>query len=170
MDQYRRRRGDRQQRLVRGPGRLFPERRRERHSGHQRLQRQVQAEGLYPRHCADYKELIARTEFYRGDLSSIGEHDFAQSYAVGYRIGKFTPMFTYSRFFLKYSPESGLSREDEECHDIRAWSVRYDLTTSSALKLQYDIYHDRSGDNFRSGGSVAAGNARLITASYDMVF
>lgn len=119
---------------------------------------------------ADYKDFIARTEFYWGDLTSIGERDYAQSYALGYRIGKFTPMFTYSRFYLKYSPDSGLFREDEERHDIRSWTLRYDLTTSSALKVQYDMYHDRSGDNFRYGGSVAAGNVRLITASYDMVF
>lgn len=121
----------------------------------------------------DYENWIVRNEYYVGDLSSVEEKDYAQIYAIGYRIGKFTPMLTYANYYTKYAvggPLNGYVHDDEERHDTRSVSLRYDLTTSSALKVQYDDYRDRSGAAFRAGGTVAAGNARLITVSYDMVF
>ncbi len=121
----------------------------------------------------DYKNLIVRNEYYFGDLSSIEEKDYAQVYAIGYRIGKFTPMFTYGNYYTRYAvggPLNGYSHDDEERHDTRSISVRYDLSTSSALKLQYDVYRDRSGANFLTSGAVANGNSRLLTISYDLVF
>jgi len=120
--------------------------------------------------AADYQDVIARSEFYYGDVSTSGYKDYALSLALGYRIGKFTPMLTFSKYFLNYLPSSGLGNTDEERHDTRSLSVRYDLSTSSALKLQYDVYRDLSGATFKNSGSVANGNARLITLSYDMVF
>jgi hypothetical protein len=45
------------------------------------------------------------------------------------------------------------------------------LSTSSAIKVQFDSYRDLSGTTFRTTTSnVAAGNVRLLTVSYDMVF
>ncbi len=120
--------------------------------------------------AADYQNTIARSEFYYGDVSAGGYKDYALSLALGYRIGKFTPMLTYSKYFIDYLPSSGLGKADEERHDTRSVLVRYDLSTSSALKLQYDTYRDLSGETFKTSGSVANGNVRLITLSYDMVF
>lgn len=121
----------------------------------------------------DYQNIIAKSEFLYSDWGKAEEHDFAQSFAFGYRIGKFTPMFTFTKFFLTQThngPRFGYVPGDEERHDNRTWSLRYDLTTSSALKLQYDNYRDTSGKNFPSYGYVPAGHARLLTFSYDTVF
>ncbi len=121
--------------------------------------------------AADRNNIIGRAEFYYGDVSAGGYKDYALSLALGYRIGKFTPMLTYSKYFLDYLPSSGLGNADEERHDTRAISVRYDLSTSSAIKVQFDSYRDLSGTTFRTTTSnVAAGNVRLLTVSYDMVF
>lgn len=112
-------------------------------------------------------------EYYVGDLSRAEERDYAQVYAVGYRLGKFTPMFTYSNYETRYiagGPLFGYTSNDEERHDTRTLSVRYDLTSSSALKLQYDDYRDRSGSAFTARGTVATGDVRLISFSYDRVF
>ena len=121
----------------------------------------------------DYNNIIAKSDFLYSDWGKYEEHDFAQSFAFGYRIGKFTPMFTYTKFFLTQKhngPMFGYVPGDEEKHDNRSWSLRYELTTSSALKAQYDIYNDRNGKNFKTYGYVPIGNSRLLTLSYDMVF
>ena len=120
----------------------------------------------------DYENWIIRNEYYVGDLSEVDEKDYAQVYAIGYRIGKFTPVLTYSNFYQSYTAGGikNYTRDQEERHDTRSFSVRYDLSTSSDLKLQYDDYRDRSGAAFSASGQVPAGNARLISVSYDKVF
>ena len=124
----------------------------------------------------DYGNWIIRNEYYVGDLSAVEEKDFSQIYAVGYHIGKFTPMFTYAKYYTRYQiggPIYGYTHDDEERHDTRSFTLRYDLTTSSDIKLQYDAYRDRSGSNFATNSQVtpvALGNSRLISISYDKVF
>ncbi len=121
----------------------------------------------------DHGPWVLRNEYYLGDLSSVEEKDYAQIYALGYRLGKFLPMLTYATYYTRYitgGRRFGYSHADEERHDTRSLSLRYDLSTSSALKIQFDDYRDRSGAAFRTGGSVAVGNARLIAVSYDLVF
>jgi hypothetical protein len=121
----------------------------------------------------DYGNWLIRNEYYVGDLSRVEEKDYAQIYAIGYRMGQWTPMLTYSNYQTRYKvggPIYGYSHDGEERHDTRSVSLRYDLGSSSALKLQYDDYRDYSGPTFHAGGTVATGNARLITLSYDKVF
>lgn len=121
----------------------------------------------------DYRDWLVRNEYYVGDLSKAEEKDYAQVFAVGYRIGKFTPMLTYSNYDTKYSvggPLFGYTSSDEERHDTRSLSLRYDLGSSSTLKLQLDSYRDRSGTAFRARGNAVTGDSRLLTVSYDKVF
>lgn len=119
---------------------------------------------------ADYQNVLARSEVYYGDVSQAGYKDYAFSAALGYRIGKFTPMLTYSKYFLNYLTGSGFGNKDEERHDTRSVSLRYDLTTSSAIKIQYDDFRDLSGKVFKASGTVVNGNSRVLIVSYDMVF
>ncbi len=121
----------------------------------------------------DYGNWLIRNEYYVGDLSRVEEKDYAQIYAIGYRMGKWTPMLTYSNYHTRYRVGGalfGYRREDEERHDTRSLSLRYDLSSSSAVKIQYDDYRDYSGASFHAGGTVATGNARLITLSFDKIF
>jgi len=116
----------------------------------------------------------------RGEISKIKrpgrdfqERDWATMLGVGYRVGRWLPMVTYARFQGRY-----LDGSPNERFDDLSLSLRYDLTPSSALKLQYDAFKDRSETGITcyqdpvicAAGSQRYGNSRLIGISYDMVF
>ena len=86
-------------------------------------------------------------------------NEFGQNLAVGYRSGKWLPMLTWSRYqsFAMPGGESYFNN-DNTTHSA---SLRYDLTTSSDLKLEYDSV---IGHNYVYSG------ARLLTLAFDMVF
>lgn len=121
----------------------------------------------------DWENWRLANEYYVGDLSRAEEMNYAQVYALGYRLGRFTPSFTYSHYATRYvvgGPLHGYTRDDEERHDTRSLTLRYDLTSTSALKIQLDDYQDRSGPRFIAAGSVATGKVRLLSLGYDLVF
>jgi hypothetical protein len=97
---------------------------------------------------------INRTESYGGD--------HARLFALGRLIGRFTPMLTYSNYRMSLNDPAA----PIEAHDTRSAVLRYDLTNSSALKVQYDFWRDRSGAGLRS----PHGNSQLLSLSYDQVF
>ncbi len=128
----------------------------------------------------DHGDWLLRSEFSKIDRPGYEtpEHDWAVLLGVGYRFGKWLPMVTYAKFHGNYEDPTWA---DERTENI-ALSLRYDLTSSSAIKVQYDIFRDRSeGSNgmtcYRdvqdcAGGpsSERYGNARMITIAYDKVF
>lgn len=94
------------------------------------------------------------------------EKDWAALFGVGYRFGKWLPMVTFARFQGKYLD----GRPNERFSDL-SLSLRYDLSPSTALKLQYDAFKDRSDEGISSYSvSQRYGNSRLIGIAYDMVF
>lgn len=118
---------------------------------------------------ADYNNWLARTELIRIDRPGQSFRDFASIVALGYRWGKWQPMVTYSRYWGESVSDRWGSAVDSsvlEGHATTALTLRYDLTTSSAIKLQYDHQVDKSGANW----SPSYGNSRLLTATFDMVF
>lgn len=119
---------------------------------------------------ADYENWVVRSEFSYINRREADENDFAQLLAVGYRVGKWLPMATIARYEGNYIDGGpiGYAGTDSERHSTYAVSLRYDLTTSSAVKVQYDIWKDRSGATFAGGQSY--GNPRLLSFSYDLVF
>lgn len=99
--------------------------------------------------------------------------DLAYIVGSGYRYGKWQPMVTWSRYLSVAT--NGADPTAQEGHYTIALTLRYDLSTSSALKVQYDMQHDKSGPNYHpnyngANNSPAFGNANLLTAAYDMVF
>ena len=95
------------------------------------------------------------------------EHDWAALFGVGYRFGKWLPMVTYAKYHGNYTDPAVA---DERTDDL-AFSLRYDLTSSSALKLQYDIFRDHSDAGITSyNGSGRYGNSSLITIAFDKAF
>lgn len=123
----------------------------------------------------DRDNLLVRAEASKIDRpgADFQEHDWSTLLGVGYRLGRWLPMVTFTRFHGKY-----LNSKPNERFDDLSLSLRYDLTPSSALKLQYDAFNDRSQAGITcyqdpvncAVGSQRYGDSRLIAVSYDMVF
>lgn len=122
----------------------------------------------------DYNNWLVRSEvIHIQHDSNFGCHDQAQILGVGYRLGKWTPMATVANY--RCLATAGNSPDDMEAMRLHSLTLRYDLSTSSAIKLQYDYQKDRGGKNFvfDSAGAVSTnryGDARLVTVTYDVVF
>ncbi|NTV10510.1 MAG: hypothetical protein HGA47_07015 [Zoogloea sp.] len=117
----------------------------------------------------DYENFLLRSEAVRiNHNTQAGYSDLAQILGVGYRIGKWTPMYTVSNY--KAKPMAGVT-DPMEAHRTQSITLRYDLTTASALKLQLDIQKDRSTNPpYPVDGVNTFGDAKLLTATYDVVF
>lgn len=123
----------------------------------------------------DYNNWLVRSEFIHIDHNSgLGYRDQAQILGIGYRMGKWTPMATISNYRALAIQSAGSDPNAQEAHRTTALTLRYDLTTSSAVKIQYDYQKDRSGPGYTLDGSGNAqnrfGDARLLTVTYDVVF
>lgn len=118
---------------------------------------------------ADYLNWLVYGEFIHIDHPGLTYKDFAQNVAVGYRYGSWLPMVTWGHYkgmvvsegVLPNAPPS--TANSQETYSL---SLRYDLTTSSDLKLQYDITSDHSDPGF----NPRYGSSNLLTFAYDMVF
>jgi hypothetical protein len=115
---------------------------------------------------ADYQDWLVRTEYIYIDRPGAYWKDYASIVGVGYRYEKWQPMITHSRYWGAAVVAQGGDPNGLEGHRTIALTLRYDLTTSSDLKLQYDRQDDQSGPNWTPN----YGNARLLTFTYDMVF
>lgn len=118
---------------------------------------------------ADYAQWIARSEFlYINRKESYGG-DHAQLYGLGYRFGKFLPMVTYTN----YRQSVLLDQTEAEAHSTTSLVLRYNLSPSSAIKLQYDHWQSHAQPNFIIANPDTAspsGTVKLLSASYDVVF
>ena len=115
----------------------------------------------------DYEDWLVRSEFSYVDRPTGDEEDWAAMLGIGYRFGKWLPMLTVAKFGGNYKDPS---TPDERWSDI-ILSLRYDLTSSSALKLQYDFFNDLS-DTGITGYNTSGryGDSQMLTIAYDRVF
>ena len=130
----------------------------------------------------DHHNWVVRNEYLYMDRKQLGEEDYSFLLGVGYRIGNYLPMLTYNRYKMRLTPgladaavidPTTVDPLTVEGWSTLAFSLRYDLTPTSALKLQIERWQDRNGPGFNigaSGSSVPYGNARLLSISYDRVF
>jgi predicted porin len=119
----------------------------------------------------DYHNFLVRSEFIHiNHNEEAGYKDHAQIFGVGYRFGKLTPMVTVANYRSQAIVSSGAESDAQEAHRTTSFTLRYDLTPSSAVKVQLDLQKDRSGPNYTIDGYNRFGDARLLTATYDMVF
>lgn len=88
--------------------------------------------------------------------------DHAQLYAGGYRFGAWLPMLSYAHYQQSLVDPAGAP----EAHSTRSLVLRYDWDRTSAVKVQYDLWRDKSGAGFGS----QHGDAHLLSFSYDRVF
>jgi hypothetical protein len=107
----------------------------------------------------DYNNFILRTESSVFDRSQYEYKATEWLVSAGYRIGKFTPLVTLS----EYKESTRFPDAYDPAHwKTVAFTLRYELTGSSALKLQVDRIRDL--------GAPIAGSSTLLSASYDLVF
>ncbi len=128
-------------------------------------------EGLY--HSADHQKFqgisvnldpgnwVVRSEFNEFLRPSATDLDFYHSslLGVGYHIGNFLPMLTYSSFH----EDNYTGPYYAESHFTRTATLRWDFRRGMDLKIQYDDTVDHSHWPF-------LGNTKLVTAGFDMVF
>ncbi|MDT8999535.1 hypothetical protein RQP53_09675 [Paucibacter sp. APW11] len=106
---------------------------------------------------ADYRDFIGRFELQKISRGPETSYD-GTLLSLGYRIGKFTPTIYGTR--LAYKPTAGTSNPADT---IRGATLRYSLSDTSSLKLQYDRITWNHQPDFTMKRDVA-------TVSYDFVF
>jgi hypothetical protein len=98
---------------------------------------------------------IERRSSYGGDTS--------QLFYAGYRINKFTPLISWAKYRQQLvDPNNGAP----DGHSVASAVLRYDVNSTSALKLQFDVWKDRVGPGYTS----LHGDSKLLSLSYDKVF
>lgn len=109
----------------------------------------------------DYNNWLVRSEYSIFDRSSYAYKSKAYMFGVGYRFGNWTPMFTAT----EYRERNEFDPDAVQIDRGRSLTLRYEIDRSSALKIQYDRFIDRSGPNLDY-----VGDSKTISVSYDMVF
>jgi len=112
----------------------------------------------------DRDNWLLNSEFIHINRPNANFKDYAQIIAIGRRIGKWQPMLTWSNYYSKAA--LGADPNAQEAHATTAFTLRYEVDTNSAVKIQIDDQHDNSGPNW----TTKYGDARLLTFSYDKVF
>jgi hypothetical protein len=109
---------------------------------------------------ADYENWLGRAEFAIADRGEYAYKAKANLIGIGYRLGKFTPMLSVSDYSeTTRFPDAYATTQIS----TRSAVLRYELSTSSALKLQFDRAHDHSVSPY-------SGNAKVLSLAYDLVF
>jgi predicted porin len=88
--------------------------------------------------------------------------DTSQLIYAGYRLNKFTPLIS----FANYKEHLNDSTQSADGHRTTSAVLRYDIDSSSALKMQLDFWKDRTGPGFSS----QHGDSKLLSISFDRVF
>lgn len=118
---------------------------------------------------ADYENWLLFNEFVHIDHPGLTYRDFTQIVSVGYRQGQWIPMVTWGHYrgtVVTTGVLPGAPASIANSQQTITLSLRYDLTTSSDLKLQYDLTSDNSAPGF----NPRYGNSRLLTLAYDLTF
>jgi len=118
---------------------------------------------------ADYQNWQLYSEFIHIDHPGLTYTDFAQNVGAGYRYGNWLPMVTWGHYrggVVNDGVLPGAPPSVANSQETYSLSLRYDMTTSSDVKLQYDMTSDHSDPGF----APLYGSSRLLTVAYDYVF
>ncbi|MDT9001171.1 hypothetical protein RQP53_17975 [Paucibacter sp. APW11] len=109
----------------------------------------------------DWEDWLLRSEYSVFDRSSYAYTARAFMISAGRRFGSLTPMITVSQ----YRESNSFAPDTVQRDHTLSLSLRYELGKSTALKLQWDRFSDRSGSALDFVGS-----SRLLSVSLDTVF
>lgn len=119
---------------------------------------------------ANYQNWLLRSEFIQIDHPGLNYRDHAQIIGVGYHYGKWQPIVTWSEYQGTVVTEGVLPSVTTPSYpnreQVNSLALRYDLTSTSDLKVQYDEVTDHSDPLYTPN----YGNARLLTFAYDRSF
>jgi hypothetical protein len=109
----------------------------------------------------DYQDWLVRSEVDRYEQVDPGKglngvYKYAL-FGVGYQIGAFTPMLTYSRYTTVAEPI--------EARSTKYASLRWDFRKNMAFKAQYDISKDKSHYSY-----PFFGDSKLLSLSLQGTF
>lgn len=108
----------------------------------------------------DPGQWVIRSEYNQFIRPDDKDYYYASLVGVGYRIGDWLPMLTYSQFREDFQPSPN---DTDEIHHTRSASLRWDFRPGMALKAEYDDFVDHSHWPF-------LGNTKLVTLGLDTVF
>jgi hypothetical protein len=116
----------------------------------------------------DYNDYLLTAELFYSDRTASYGRDLAYTLSVGKRIDAFLVYLTHGLYQQKINANNPdeATADDLEKHRDTSMVVKYDLSPSSALKLQFDHWQDFSGTWFKEN----YGNANTISIAYDLVF
>jgi hypothetical protein len=115
----------------------------------------------------DYQNWLVRSEVIQIDHPGLTYQDHAQLLGIGYHYGKWQPMVTWSQYRGSVVTNGNIEASSyPNRQETLTLTLRYDLTTNSDVKIQFDSQSDHSDPLY----SPNYGNARLLTLSYDSVF
>jgi hypothetical protein len=117
---------------------------------------------------SDYQNWLIRSEVIQINHPGLTFTDHAQLLGVGYRYGQWQPMFTWSQYKGSVTTSGAQSNSSSYANNQRTISLtlRYDLTSTSDLKVQYDNLTDHSDPLYTPN----YGNSTLLTFAYDAVY
>jgi hypothetical protein len=109
----------------------------------------------------DINDWFVRSEYSVFDRSGYSYKSKAYMLGVGRRFGDFTAMLTHTQYgeHNSFTPDA-IQRDSGD-----SATLRYELGPSTALKLQWDRFRDRSGADLSY-----VGNSRLLSVSIDTLF
>lgn len=111
----------------------------------------------------DYNNWLFRSEYSVFDRSSYSYRSRAYMLALGYRMGDFIPMATFTR----YGEHNPQDHETVQAEKVMSLSLRYDINERSDVKIQLDRSKDLSGPGT---APYFVGTSNAISVSYDTVF
>lgn len=85
----------------------------------------------------------------------------ASMVSIGYRLGKWTPFISWSKYWEK--SDSPNYQGEKERFITKSFTLRYDVNSQNALKVQIESFDDESEYDF-------VGDTNVLSVSYDFVF
>ena len=110
---------------------------------------------------ADYGNWLGRAEFLYIDRTEDYGKDYSQLYVAGYHLGSYLPLVSFANYRQQLNTVAGA-----EAHSTLSVVLRHDIGDSSAVKVQWDYWKDKTAPGYAS----MHGDAQILTLSYDRVF
>lgn len=117
----------------------------------------------------DYQNWIVSAELFFSDRTESYGRDLAYTLTAGKRLDGWTWYLTHGLYQQKINSGNPFELTDEadrEKHRLSSLVVRFDVSSSAAVKVQLDHWQDNSGEWFKQ----TYGDANAVSISYDRVF
>lgn len=116
----------------------------------------------------DYQDYLLSAELFFSDRTESYGRDLAYTLSVGRRFDALLVYLTHGMYQQKLyaNNPAEVGEDDREKHRNSSVVLKYDVSASAAVKLQFDHWQDFSGSWFKQ----TYGDANTLSLSYDRVF